>query len=119
MIGERIGERASLDAHGRMNEQSGWLDDYDQMLVFVQDFERQDVRLHRRRPGFIESYLYKIACCDAPTSLRRYSINRANARADEIGYAHARQAAESRFKEFIETAARVFFRDLELERLTH
>jgi len=102
-----------------MNEHPGWLDDYDQMLVFVQDFKRYNVRLHRRRSAFIESYLYKIACRDAPTSLRRNSVYRANARADEIGYSHARQAAESRFKEFIETAARVFFRDLELERLTH
>ena len=49
MVGKRISERAGLYAHSWVDEHSGGLDDYDDVLIFVNNFERNWLGPAKRR----------------------------------------------------------------------
>jgi hypothetical protein len=115
MIDEGVGERAMLDGFGRVNEQARRLDDYEQVAVFVKDFERNRLRVHRRRRAFTDGKLYTIASRYAPARLSRLLIDKTSARADETSDSHATEAAESRREKFVNALAGLFFADVKLK----
>jgi len=115
VIGERIGERAAFYSQGRMDHHARRLDHYDQVFVFVDDFERYWFGTHRGERGVLESYLHEIISFDMVTCARCNSIHKAGTLAQKTGDTHTAQPAKARPQKLIQPAARFFAGDAKLK----
>ena len=89
VINQRIGQRAGLYAHGGVHQHARRLDYYDQLIIFVKNFERYWLWGHSRGRGVIEGNLDRVTNKDAVAWATDGSIYQTRSRLDKVGDSHA------------------------------
>ena len=114
VIGERVGERAALDAARGVYELARGLDDDDYLLVLVNYFERRALGRHRVQDLARVADLHSVSRAQTQTRARQRAVDRTRAAREQRRDVHAAQSRDALREKVVEPLPLRLLADLKL-----